>query len=156
MKPKEFNYTTTLFSPERGGVYAGFPFDGIKEFGKRGSVRIHCTIDEYARNCSLLPMGDGTHAILVRKEIQKIIGKELGDEVKIWLEQDLSPRVVIIPDDLQWLLDDDPDLKQKFEKLSLSYKGEMVAYISQAKQPETRARRISKLIDRLKQRTLRE
>lgn len=150
MKPKVFSYTTTLFSPDRGGVYAGFPFDGMNIFGKRGSIRINCTIDGFPKKCSLLPMGDGTHAIHVRKDIRETIGKQVGDEVDIWIEQDLSVRVVIIPDDVQWLLDDDPDLKNKFEKLSVSYKEQIIAYINQARQAETRARRIHMFLDRIK------
>ena len=150
MKPKQYKYKTILFAPERGGVYAGFPFDGLKEFGKRGPVRVNCRIGSIEIKCSLLPMGDGSHAIHVKKDLRKAIGKDVGDEVEMIIEQDLSPRIVIIPEDIQWLLDDDPVFKEKFDKLTISYKESIIAYIDQAKLPETRAKRIGQMIDRIK------
>lgn len=152
MKAKQYKYTSYLFSLERGGVYVGFPFDGQTEFGKRGPVRVICFIDGFQIKSSLLPMGDGSHAIHVKKELRKTIGKDVGDEVEMIIEQDLSPRIVVIPEDIQWLLDDDPDLKQKFENLTISYKEAIVAYINQAKQPETRARRIVQMLERVRNR----
>ena len=156
MSDRQFKYSTCLFSPERGGVYAGFPFDGQKEFGKRGPIRVNCTIDGFRMECSLLPMGDGTHAIYVRKEVQKIIGKKVGDKVEMSIQQNLLPRNAVIPEDIQWLLDDDPELKRKFDDLTIYNKEAIVAYIDQAKHPETRARRIDQMLERVRMRRLRE
>lgn len=149
MEPKRYQYTTKLFFAENGGVYAAFPFDGKKEFGIRGPVRVHCWIDGQYRQCSLLPMGDGTHAIHVRKDIRTIIRKEVGDEIVISIEQDFSPRILDIPEDFQWLLDNEPELRQKFEKLSFSIRSNIVEYINQAKLPEPRAKRIESYINRI-------
>lgn len=150
--PKQYKYTTYLFSHERGGVYAGFPFDGSKEFGKRGPVRVNCSIDSIELKCSLLPMGDGSHAIHVKKELRKMLGKEEGDEVELIIEQNLSPRMVVIPEDIQWLLDEDPELNEIFQKTAISYKEAIITYINQAKQPETRARRIVQMLERVRTR----
>jgi hypothetical protein len=87
-----YKYSTELFVTEKGGVFAAFPFDGKKEFGTRAAIRVICTIDSYQLKCSLIPMGDGLHAIHIRKAIRKIIGKEPGDVVQITIEQDLSPK----------------------------------------------------------------
>lgn len=95
-------------------------------------------------------MGDGSHAIHVKKELRKKLGKEEGDEVELVIEQDLSPRIVVIPEDIQWLLDDDQELKEKFEKLTISYKEAIIAYINQAKLPETRAKRITQMLERVR------
>jgi hypothetical protein len=151
MQLKRYEYTTELFSTERG-IYAVFPFDGRAEFGKRSAVRVICTIEGYQFKCSLLPMGDGTHAIYVRKAIRNRIRKDIGDEVHLIIEPDLSPRVIEIPEDFQWLLDDDPELKQKFEKLSFSVREFTINYINEARLPETRARRIEQLIERIRRR----
>lgn len=150
MQPKKFKYKTTLFTLERGGVFAGFPFDGVKEFGKRGAVRINCWIDGVHKQGSLLPMGDGTHAFHVKQDIREAIRKSIGDEVEMVVEQDLSKRVITIPEDWQWLMDDDPELKQKYSALAFSYREWIIFYINQAKLPETRARRIEQMINRIK------
>lgn len=144
-----YKYSTELYSPEKGGVFAAFPFDCKTEFGTRAAIRVICTIDGYSKKCSLIPMGDGTHAIHVRKEIRQLIGKEEGDSVEITIIRDWSPRFIEIPEDLQWLLDDDPHLRKKFEKLSFSIREAIVKHIYEAKSEETRARRIEKMIDRI-------
>lgn len=152
MSVKRFDYTTSLFPMERGipGTFAGFPFDVRTEFGTGGPVRIRCWIDGEPKNGSLVPIGNGEHAIHIRKEVLKKIGKADGDEVHLIVEQDLTPKVLEIPDDFQWFLDEDPELHEKFEKLAYSYKEAIANYINQAKRPETRAKRIENFIQRIK------
>ena len=152
MTTKRFEYTTSLFPLERGipGTFAGFPFDVRKEFGTGGPVRINCWIDGQHKTGSLVPIGNGEHAIHIRKEVLNKIGKAEGDEVRLVVEPDLSPKTLEVPDDFQWLLDEDPELNEKFEKLPFSYKEAIVTYINQAKRPETRVKRIENFIQRIK------
>ena len=149
---KRFEYITILFAMERGipGTFGGFPFDVRQEFGTGGPVRIHCWIDGVHKTGSLVSIGNGEHAIHFRKAILKQVGKQDGDEVSLIVEEDLSPQVLVIPGDFEWLLDEDPDLKEKFEKLSGSYKRTIVNFINEAKRPETRAKRIENFIQRIK------
>lgn len=149
MSAKKYEFTNELFDGIRGGVYVIFPFSAYDEFGKRGTIRVICTIDNYKYKCSLLPIGNQTHAIHVRKDVRKIIKKDSGDEVFVTIELDLSPQVLIIPEDFQWFLDDDHILKQKFENLSFSNKSAIINYIDEAKLPETRANRINNFIERI-------
>ncbi len=150
MKPKRYQYKTTLFSLDRGGVYAGFPFSVKEEYGTNGPIRVKSWIDGFYREGSLMPIGNGEHAIYVRKEIQEAIGKKEGQEVEIVLEKNNEPRTLEIPEDFQWLLDDDHELKQKFEKLSFYNKCAIVHHINEAKRDETRVRRIENMIERIK------
>lgn len=151
MQPKRFQYKTNLFSMKRGtnGVWAGFPFDVRTEFGTGGPVRILCWINGVQKTGSLVPIGNGEHAISIRKEIREATGKDEGDEVEVVVEQDLSPRKLIVPDDFQWLLDEDPELNERFDRLSFSNKSAIINYINEAKRPETRAKRIHLLIQRI-------
>ncbi len=132
------------------GTFGGFPFDVRIEFGTGGPVRINCWVDGVHKTGSLIPIGHGEHAIHIRKEILKQVGKQHGDEVHLVVEQDLTPRVLEIPDDFQWLLDEDPRLSEKFEQLSFSNKSSIINYINQAKRPETRVKRIENFIQRIK------
>ena len=151
MSPRRFSYKTILFSPDRGGVYAAFPYNVKKEFGRGSSVRIQCWIDNFhKKEGSLVPMGGGEHAIHVRQEIRKYIGKNEGDEVEIVVEEDLSPLKLEIPEDFMWLLEEDPELKRKFEKLSFSYQSVIIAHINEAKRIETRVRRIENMLSRIR------
>jgi len=152
MTLKRFEYTTNLFLMERGipGTFAGFPYDVRTEFGTGGPVRINCWIDGIHKTGSLVPIGNGEHAIHIRKEVLNKIGKAEGDEVLMVVEQDISPKILVIPEDFQWLLDDDPELNEKFEKLAFSYKEAIVNYINEAKRPETRVKRIENFIQRIR------
>ncbi len=152
MTDKHFEYSTHLFPLDRGfpGTYAGFPFDVRQEFGTGGPVRVKCWIDGLEKFGSLVPIGNGEHAIHIRKELLAKIGKGDGDTVSMVVVPDLSPRVLEVPDDFQWLLDDEPELREKFDKLSFSYKEAIVNHISQAKRPETRVKRINDFIRRIR------
>ena len=151
MSPKRFCYKTVLFSPVRGGVYAAFPYNVRKEFGTGRSVRIQCWIDNYhKKEGSLVPMGGGEHAIHVRHEIREYLGKNEGDEVEIVVEENLSLRRLEIPEDFKWLLEEDPELKRKFENLSFSYQSVIIAHINEAKRMETRVRRIEDMLSRIR------
>ncbi len=149
---KRFEYTSILMPRTRGipGTFVGFPYDVREEFNTGGPVRVHCWIDGVHKTGSLVPVGGGEHAIHIRKEILKQIGKQEGDEVHMVVEQNLEPQVLVIPDDFQWLLDEDAELNEKFEALAFSYKRAIVDYIIQAKRPETRVKRIENLIQRIK------
>lgn len=60
------------------------------------------------------------------------------------------PVVADIPPELQKILETHKGLKMYFEKLAPSYRREYAEYIADAKQPETRERRIKKVMEMLK------
>lgn len=72
--------------PDKGGAYIRFPCDIRKEFG-RGRVKAEITFDGEPYCGSIVNMGvknaDGSvcYIIGIRKDIQKKIGKQPGDEV---------------------------------------------------------------------------
>ena len=107
------------------------------------------TINGLAFRNTALPMGDGTHYLVVGKEIRDQIHATQGDIVSVFLELDLEERQVLIPDDLAKALDDNPQVKSTFEKLSYSHQKEYVDWIQGAKKAETRQSRIEKAILRL-------
>ena len=78
------------------------------------------------------------------------LGKSLGDNIRVIIEQDLEIREVIIPDDVKILLDDNPRAKKYFESLSYTDRKEYIRWIESAKQAETRERRIGIFIGKLK------
>lgn len=61
-----------------------------------------------------------------------------------------KPVVADIPPELQKILETHKGLKMYFEKLAPSYRREYAEYIADAKQPETRERRIKKVMEMLK------
>jgi hypothetical protein len=104
---KKFEYETILMKGTQLGGFAEFPFESAKEFGTRKSVLVKATFDGKMYRMSLLPHGNGTHWLHLKKEICNAIGKTEGDTVHIVVEKDENPPEIKIPDYLQWLLEDD-------------------------------------------------
>lgn len=147
---KKFEYKTTLVKGPQNGIFAEFPFDVFKEFGSRKSVRVTVSFDGEFHQMSLLPRGNGKHWLHVRKEIRQLMGKEDGDTVSVTVEKDDSPRIIEIPDYLQWLLDDEPEMNKAFKKLSLFYKKFWVGTIEETKNEDTKVERINRLFEYLR------
>jgi hypothetical protein len=95
-------------------------------------------------------MGRPYHWIGITQEIRRKIGKNPGDTVHVVIREDLAPRVVEIPHDLKILLDKNLEVKDFFHRLSFSHQKEYVKWITGAKKPETRSRRLDKTIQMLK------
>ncbi len=100
--------------PKTPGAYIVIPFDVREVYGTKGRVQVKAAFDGHPYRGSLAPMGGGRHVLGVRKDIQQAIGKTHGDRVKVVIEQDTESRVVIVPKDLQKLLDANPKGKAFF------------------------------------------
>lgn len=148
MKKKKYNFTAVIQTRDKGGSWVDFPYDVEKEFGTKGRVRIKAAFDgKHEYQGSLANMGTGCHILIVRKDVMKAIGKQPGNEVTVTLWQDTEPRKVNIPPDLQAELDKYPEVKNTFYNFAYTHRKEYVNWITEAKRPETRKRRLAKAIE---------
>jgi hypothetical protein len=131
-----------------GGAYVEVPFDVEAAFGAK-RPRVKALIEQVPYRGTLARMGGKRHLLIILKDIRQQIGKTIGDEVTIAVELDREPRVVAVPADLAAALQQDPAVQARFEKLAYSHQKEYVAWIDEAKKPETRQRRIAKTIEKL-------
>ena len=105
--------------------------------------------DGYYQRKSLLPKGGGKHWITVSATVRNAIGKSDGDLVAVVVEQDTDPRKVYLPEELQWLLDNEPDLKERFLKMGYSNQKFFAGWIVATTDPDSRVNRINKLFEYL-------
>ena len=141
-------FTTTLLL--HGKTATGFEvpteIDEALGAGKKPPVRV--TINGYTYRSSVAVMG-GKFQCGVAAEHRAPAGVKAGDTVEIDLQLDTEKREVQIPDDVAKALKANAVAKVAFEKLSYSHKRAHVEPIAAAKAPETRQRRIDKMITTL-------
>jgi hypothetical protein len=115
--------------------------------GKRPPVRV--TIGGYTYRTTVAPMG-GAFWIPVAAEHRTAAGIAAGETVDVEIALDSEPRAVTIPADLAAALEADPAAQQVFAQLSYSNQRRHVAAVEDAKTPETRQRRVAKVMGELR------
>lgn len=116
--------------------------------GKRPPVRV--TVNGYTYRTTVAPMG-GAFWIPLAAEHRTAAGVQAGDEVEVRMELDTEPRAVDVPDDLAAALAAQPGAKEAFAKLSYSNQRRHVLSVEDAKTPETRQRRVDKVLAALRE-----
>ena len=147
---QKYQFQAVIEDAGDGGAFVYVPFDVETIFGKK-RLKVKATIDGEPYRGTLVRMGGPKHILLVLKEIRVRIGKGIGDEVAVEFEEDQDPRVVDIPPDLQQALVADPLAHANFQHLSYTHQKEYVRWVTEAKQDQTRQRRIQKTIEMVKQ-----
>ena len=130
------------------GAWVDVSFDVEKAFGKK-RVPIRATIDGEPYRGSLVRMGSDCHMLLVRKAIRQKIGKKTGDIVTVTLREDTASRTVKLPADVSRALNPQPAAGKFFDDLSFTHQREYIEWINDAKQAETRQRRIGQMLELL-------
>jgi Domain of unknown function (DUF1905) len=79
-------------SPAKGGwTYVVWP-ESASFFKTRGLVKIKGTIDGHPFQSSFMAMGDGVHMLPVKADTRKAIGKDVGESVKVVLEERIDSK----------------------------------------------------------------
>ena len=147
---KKLEFTVKLEGKGGSSVaWLNAPFDVIKVFGTRARVPVRGTINGFPFRTSLMPMG-GCHGMAVNKTMRDGAGVEAGDTVSIVMERDEGERTVEMPPLLQKELAKSKTAQANWHKLSYTNQKEIALSIREAKQEETRLRRLAKAMDILK------
>ena len=126
---------------EQGGGWHFLVVDRkiIDKLGFEGkSKRVLCSIkasEPFA--CALMPWGDFFY-IMVNKLRRAELGLEVGDKVDVVLEKDESKYGMPMPEELQEVMNQDPEGNKLFDGLTAGKQRSMMYYISKIKEIDKR------------------
>ncbi|MGP1675090.1 MAG: YdeI/OmpD-associated family protein [Candidatus Limnocylindrales bacterium] len=143
-------FRTTILQGDKTATGIRVPDEVVASLGKGKRPPIKVTINGFTYRNTIAVMG-GVYMVGVSAENRAGAGVTGGDVVDVDIELDTEPRTVDVPADLAAALDADPDARRTFDALSNSNKGWHVLQVQGAKSDETRARRIAKSVDALRQ-----
>jgi hypothetical protein len=124
------------------------PFDVKAEYGS-ARAKVAVTVNGVTLRTTVAVYG-GTSFIGIRREVREQMGVEIGDTITLTIEPDAAPRVVEVPADLKRALAKNAAAKKKYASLSNSHQREHAQFVAEAKKPETRERRIARVLEMLK------
>jgi hypothetical protein len=146
---KKYSFEAEIHPARGGGAFVEFPFGAEQAFGTKGRVPVHVTIDGIAGRSSLMRMGHPCHVLGVPKATRQRLGKEPGDKVRVVLWKDDTPREVEVPPEFKGAMKR-AGVLAFFESLSFTHRKEYCRWITEAKKEETRARRLARAVDMLR------
>jgi hypothetical protein len=134
-----------------GGHLIDVPPQVVEALEGKGRIAVTATFDGVPYRGSIVRLGDG--AVLgVLKAIMAQAGVSVGDTLTVVVRNDDASREVEVPDDLAEALARNDEARTVFDGLSFSHRREHVNSITEAKRPETRARRVERTIQALLER----
>jgi hypothetical protein len=142
-------FTTTLQLDGKSATGIRVPDDVMAALGGGKRIPVGVTING-VRYASTIATMRGEPKVPVSAEIRVAAGIAAGDTITVNLERDDAPRTVDLPADLAGALHADPAASTAYAALSYSNQRRHVLSVTGARTPETRTRRIQRVLDDLR------
>ena len=147
-KPPTATFSTTLRqSTSKDVMGIVVPPDAVDTLGSGKRPKVSVTLNGYTYRSTVAVMG-GQFLLPLAKVHREASGVRDGQTLKVALALDTAPREVEVPADLTSALKKAKVLAA-FEAKSFTTRKEWVRGVEEAKAPETRARRIAKVVEAL-------
>jgi hypothetical protein len=143
-------FKAVLEAARGGGAVVLIPSDVATALGGLKQMRVLGSVNGVAHRSSTYPYGGRGLFMGVHKATREAAGVSIGEVVEVEVVRDDSPRILTLAPELDAALAADPALRERFDALSFSRRSELADPVGQAKQPETRARRLEAALARLR------
>ena len=134
---------------DSGGAGFDVPHEVAAALSDAKRPPVVVTIGDHAFRTRLAVYG-GQPMVGVSKANRAAAGVDVGYRFDVAIAVDEEPRTVEVPGDLAEALAADPEAAAAFDRLSFTHRREYVNWITEARKPETRARRVAGTVERLR------
>ncbi len=148
--PGRIAFEGVIKRTDGGGAFVEFPYDVEDKYGVKGRVPVKVTFDGVPYAGSMVKMGTECHLLLILKEIREKLGKDRGDKIRVTVDLDDAPRVVVLLPDVEAAYTK-AGVLAPYRAMSFSHQRERNLWIEDARQDETRKRRIAKSVEELRE-----
>lgn len=124
------------------------PPEVVQALGGSKRPAVTVTVAGHSYRSHVAPYS-GRYLVPFAKEHRERTGIAPGDPIEVTLELDTAPRTVEVPADLAAALAAQPGAREAFDRLSYTFRKEHVRAVETAKAPETRERRIARIVGEL-------
>jgi hypothetical protein len=144
-------FTAELEPVPHGGLYVVVPADVVAKAHLRHGVRVRGLLNGVAYRSSLMKYS-GVFHLGIHKATAGAAGVAQGTRVKVTIVVDDEPLPTDeVPGDLAKRLAGEPRASASWEKLAPAVRRGYVKSVLDARKPETRVRRVDKIVETLRQ-----
>jgi Domain of unknown function (DUF1905)/Bacteriocin-protection, YdeI or OmpD-Associated len=144
----EFRGTVELGGKTATGI--AVPDDVVAALGGGRRPAVTVTLGGHSYRTTVARMG-GRYLVPLNAANREAAGVRAGDEVHVAVELDTAPREVEVPEDLRVRLAVDTTAGQFFDQLSFTHRKEWVQWVTEAKTSGTRASRVDRTVEALRE-----
>ena len=134
---------------DSGGAGFDVPHEVAAALSEAKRPPVVVTVGDHAFRTRLAVYG-GQPMVGVSKVNRAAAGIDIGDRFDVAIAVDEEPRTVEVPGDLAEALAADPEAAAAFDRLSFTHRREYVKWITEARKPETRARRVAGTVEKVR------
>src|SRR5436309_14348250 len=144
---KTIRFKAKLFRPaksEKAGswTFLTLPPNASAELPSRGMTAIEGTINGFPFQATLEPDGEKSHWLKVDRKLCEAAGADAGDVVTLEIAPAAEEPEPTVPADLRKALAAAPKARALWSDITPIARRDWIHWITSAKQPETRARRV--------------
>lgn len=151
MEKIEFSSQVQRLNYLLGMHYLFVPAEIVKKLGGKLNIRLICTVNNSLKyHCGLVGLKDGDAYIAINKKRLLQLGLKEGESAMVSLSPDNSKYGMEMPEELDILLEQDPEGNERFHKLSPGKQRNIIYYVSSVKSQQLRIDRAIFLIENLK------